>query len=107
MAASVTTDAAYGIVRRSCEDLTSSLPGRQGYMDMCDMFVEEKVLEGDEMTCSMAFELADYLAMPVEDLLMQFANVLSKKPKPVYNGQLGYYRGDDIPVEASAPEQLD
>ena len=76
-------------------------------MDMCDMFVEERVLEGDEMTCSMAFELADYLAMPVEDLLMQFANVLSKKPNPVYNGQLGYYRGDEFPVEASAPEQLD
>lgn len=43
MAASVTTDAAYGIVRRSCEDLMSSLPGRQGYMDTCDMFVEEKI----------------------------------------------------------------
>ena len=67
---------------------------------------KKRFLEGDEMTCSMLFELADHLAMPVEDLV-QFANVLSKKPNPVYNGQLEYYRGDEIPVEASAPEQLD
>jgi hypothetical protein len=87
LAASVTTDTAYGILKRSSEDLLSSLGGKKTYQDICAMFVEEESeVEGEE-TGTVPAGVAQYLAMPVERILSTFAADPSAKPTAVYDAE--------------------
>jgi hypothetical protein len=89
MAASVTTDTAYGIIKRSSEDLLSSLGGQKTYQDICSMFVEEESMAEGEKTGAVPTGVAQYLAMPVESILSQFAADPSAKPTAVYDAEFG------------------
>jgi hypothetical protein len=89
LAASVTTDTAYGILKRSSEDLLSSLGGQKTYQDICAIFVEEESKVEDEETGTAPAGVAQYLAMPVEHILSTFAADPSAKPTAVYDAEFG------------------
>jgi hypothetical protein len=89
LAASVTTDTAYGILKRSSEDLLSSLGSQKTYQDICAMFVEEESKVEDEETGTAPAGVAQYLAMPVERILSTFAADPSAKPTAVYDAEFG------------------
>jgi hypothetical protein len=89
MAASVTTDTAYGILKRSSEELLSSLGGQKTYQDICSMFVEEESKVEGEKTGTVPAGVAQYLAMPVENILSAFAADPSAKPTAVYDAESG------------------
>jgi hypothetical protein len=91
MAASVTTDTAYGIIKRSSEDLLSSLPGQKTYPDICDMLANAEFSEEGQEKGTVSAELAQYLALPTESLLSSFAALGFENKMPVYNGQFGHY----------------
>ena len=95
MAASVATDTAYGMIKRSSEDLLSTTSGKKkSYWDIVSLFSDDKVVDGDEMTGSLDNEVAQYVAVPVESILSNFAEILQPNVAPVYNGQYGWYHAD-------------
>ena len=104
MAASVTTDTAYGIIKRSSEDLFASLPGQKTYSDIRDMLANTDFSEEGHEKGTVSNEFAQYMAMPTEGILNQFASLWSQKEMPVYNGQFGYYNAAENSPE-SAPEE--
>jgi hypothetical protein len=105
MAASVTTDTAYGIIKRSSEDLLSSLPGQKTYSDICNVLANADFFEEGRQRGTVSVELAQYLAMPAESLLSSFADILHAKEIPVYNGQFGYYDAAENLPNNSPQEQ--
>lgn len=96
MAASVTTDTAYGMLKRSSEDLLATTSGKKKtYWDIVSLFADDKVDNGAEMNGSLSLDVAQSLAIPVEDILSDFASILKPNVAPIYNGQYGYYRPDE------------
>lgn len=105
MAASVTTDTAYGIIKRGTEDLMAAVPKINQYSDLISMFWEEESIEGDETTASLSGEMAAALAVPAESILSDYADVLTPNIAPVYNGQFGYYQPDKTVIKKDIHEQ--
>jgi hypothetical protein len=107
MAASVVTDTAYGMIKRSSEDLLSSAPGKKKmtYWDIVTMFSDDEVMVEGEMTGSLSDEIAQYVALPVETLLSDFASILKPNVAPIYNGQYGYYQPDATLKKKSGQQQ--
>jgi hypothetical protein len=107
MAASVVTDTAYGMIKRSSEDLLSSAPGKKKmtYYDIVTQFSDDEVVVEGEMTASISEEIAQYVALPAERLLSEFASILEPNIAPIYNGQFGYYQPDATLKKKTAHEQ--
>jgi hypothetical protein len=107
MAASVTTDTAYGILKRSSEELLSSLGGQKTYQDICSMFVEEESRVEGENTGIVPAGVAQYLAIPVESILSTFAADPSAKPTVVYDAKFGNDHTDQKWTKKTAEGQHD
>ena len=91
MAASVVTDTAYGMLKRSTEDLLFTAGGKKSYYDIVSLF---KGVDGDELTGSLDPNVAQYVAVPIETILSDFADILKPDVAPIYNGQFGWYQAD-------------
>jgi hypothetical protein len=107
MSAPVTTDTAYGIIKRSSEDLLSSLGGQKTYQDICSMFVEEESMVEGEKTGTVPTGVAQYLAMPVESILSHFAADPSAKPITVYDAEFGDHHTNQKWTKKTAKGQHD
>ena len=95
MAASVVTDTAYGMLKRSSEDLSSAVAGKKKtYWDIVSLFADDKVDDGDEMGGSLDVNVAQYVGVPIESILSDFASILKPNVAPIYNGQYGWYHAD-------------
>jgi len=105
MTASVTADTAYGIIRRSSEDLLSSLPGQKTYSDICDRLANAEFQEEGHARGAMSLKLAQYLAKPTESLLSSFVDICPAKGMPVYNGRFGHYDAAGITPDTTPQEQ--
>lgn len=95
MAALVVTDTAYGMLKRSSEDLLSTAgEKKKNYWDIVSLDSDDKVVDGNEMTGSLDNNVAQYVALPVESILSDFADILKPNVALIYNGQFGWYHAD-------------
>ena len=94
MAAPAVTDTAYGMLQRSSEDLLSAAgEKKKSYWDIV-LFSDDKNVDANEMTGSLDNNVAQYVAVPVESILSDFADILKPNVTPIYNGQFGWYHAD-------------
>lgn len=95
MAAAVVTDTAYGMLKRSSEDLLSTAgEKKKSYWDIVSLFSDDKFVDGNEMTGSLDNNVAQYVAVPVESNQSDFADILKPNVTPIYDGQFGWYHAE-------------
>lgn len=97
MAAAVTTDTAYLIIKHSCEDLSASIPGNKTYGDICSLFDDERFREDWDEEGTLSSRLSKSLALPAHSILSSYAEVLKEKKVVVYNGEYGLYEPVPLP----------
>lgn len=92
MNAAVTTDTAFGTIRRICEDIAEAILGHEKYYTMLDTLTGGAVRSSIIDRGNFSSKLADYLAISTERLLSEFGDILEDSHIPVYKpGYLGYY----------------
>lgn len=105
MAASVVTDTAYGMLKRSSEDLLSTASGeKRTYWDIVAVFNDDKIFGGKPDIAELA-GLGQLMALDVERILSSFSTILQPKKSPIYNGQFGFYQPDSTLTKKTPEEQ--